>query len=78
MREEDVVITLKKEEALVLFEYITKFNNENKNKSCNSDTYALWSLENALEEKLAEPFLENYDKIILEARKKLVEFYKLK
>ncbi len=78
MKEEQVIIKLKKEEALVLFEFVTEFTKDIPFENRNSDTYALWGLESALEKELAEPFLKNYGKIIIDARKKLEEFYRLK
>ena len=77
MKEDQITITLKKDEALVLFEFVTKLTKEIHHKDNNSDTYALWALENSLEVELAEPFLPNYDKIITEAKKRLVDYYKL-
>jgi hypothetical protein len=69
---EMINIVLSKDEALVLFEFLARFNGENHPDLFDdqAEKKALWIVEGLLEAKLAEPFLENYLEIIKEARNK--------
>ncbi len=70
MTEKRVSLELSKDEALVLFDFISKFN-----QNCKEDIFddqaeerVLWNLEALLEKKLSEIFNSNYKKILAKAR----------
>lgn len=70
MNPEKVSIELSKKEAIVLFEFLAKFN---KSKDSNifddqSEQRVLWNLESDLEKALSEPFKSNYSDIVKDAR----------
>ena len=65
-----VNIEISKNEAIVLFEFLERFN-QIKNKKIFEDQAeqrVLWDLESILENKLVELFNENYKKIVYNAR----------
>jgi hypothetical protein len=69
----EINIVLTKNEALVLFEFLTRFN-QTDNKEIFEDQAEqkmLWLIESQLEKLLSEPFLPNYIDLIKEARNKL-------
>ncbi len=71
--EEKVIIELTKDEALVLFDFLGRFN-QNSNENVFEDQAeqkSLWNVEALLEKVLVEPFMENYKEIIKEAREKM-------
>jgi hypothetical protein len=73
MESDEIVITLNKDEALVLFEFLSRFN-EKDNKEIFQDQAeekALWIIEGQLEKVLVEPFMPNYQDIIQEARNRV-------
>lgn len=73
MESDEIVITLNKDEALVLFEFLSRFN-EKDNKEIFQDQAeekALWIIEAQLENVLVEPFMPNYHDIIQEARNRV-------
>ena len=66
-------LTLAKDEALVLFDFLARFNQtehpdifEDK-----AEQKTLWILEGQLEKQLVEPFRPDYKEIINEARNKI-------
>ena len=66
-------LTLTKDEALVLFDFLARFNQtehpdifEDK-----AEQKTLWILEGQLEKQLVEPFRPDYKEIINEARNKI-------
>ena len=69
----DVSLTLKKEEALVLFEMIADVQRQARIPIRNAaERRAIWNLTALLEKTLAEPFMKDYATIIKEAQKRLV------
>ena len=73
MTNNKVNIELTKEEAIVLFEYLGRFNeNDNlENFEDQAEQKVLCDIECILEKKLSEPFNSNYQKIVAEAREKV-------
>ena len=72
MSEDKVIIELSKSEALVLFELVSRFSNDEKFKIENqAEQQVLWNICCFLERKLAEPFDENYNVLLANARKEL-------
>jgi hypothetical protein len=70
---EEITIRLDKDEALVLFEFLSRFN-EKENKEIFEDQAEekiLWIVEGQLEKILVEPFMPNYQDILLEARNRI-------
>lgn len=70
---EEIIIKFNKEEAIVLFEFLSRLN-EKENKELfedQSEEKMLWLLEGQLEKILVEPFMPNYREILLEARNKI-------
>jgi len=70
MANDKVNIELTKEEAIVLFEFLSRFN-ENDNLSRledQSEQRVLWNVECILEKQLSEPFRADYQKIVKKAR----------
>jgi len=75
MESNEITIKLTKDEALVLFELLSRFS-ENDNKEIFQDAAeekALWVIEEQLEKILVEPFKPNYQDIIQEARNRIRE-----
>ena len=69
MFEQDVNIRLTKAEALVLYDFLSRFSKEERLKiEDQAEERALWNAQCLLERELAELFLRNYGKIIEEAR----------
>ena len=74
MAENEVInIKLTKDEALILFDFLARFN-----KTEHSDIFedqseekVLWIIEGQLEKQLAEPFKPEYKDIITKARNKI-------
>lgn len=70
---DEIIIKLTKEEALVLFEFISRFN-ETEHKELfqdQSEQKMMWLIEAQLEKILAEPFQPDYEEIINNARKNI-------
>ncbi|OJJ15703.1 hypothetical protein BKI52_38120 [marine bacterium AO1-C] len=67
---EKVNIELSKNEALVLFEFLARFNESDHPNlfEDQAEQRIMWNLEAILETKLIEPFYENYLEIIQQAR----------
>ncbi|WP_020405795.1 hypothetical protein [Hahella ganghwensis] len=69
---DEVSIKLTKDEALVLFELLSRFSDEDKlSIEDQAEQRALWNLTCIFEKVLAEPFSENWSDIISEARERL-------
>lgn len=73
MSDEKVNIELTKDEAIVLFEYLGRFNeNEDRGKfEDQSEQRVLWDIECILEKQLTEPFRADYSEIVIKAREKV-------
>lgn len=73
MENNEITIRLNKDVALVLFEFLSRFN-ENDNKEIFQDQAeqkTFWVVEGQLEKILSEPFMPNYQDIIREARNRI-------
>lgn len=72
-----VVFELSKEEAIVLFDWLTRFNEIENIELFNdeSEKRVLFDMESLLERELTEPLKSNYLEILLKARNKLKEGY---
>ena len=72
---ENAVINIKltKDEALVLFDFLARFNETEHSDifEDQSEQKALWIIEGQLEKQLAEPFKPDYKDIITTARNKI-------
>jgi|GEM_PF-503083 len=66
-------IVLTKNEALVLFEFLSRFNESDKKElfEDQAEEKVLWDIEALLERQLSEPFRRNYSKIIKQAREQV-------
>jgi hypothetical protein len=71
MQEDNITITLNKKEALLLFDFLSRFNERTNTQDYEykSDQTVLWNLEAILEAHLSEVFQPNYIEIIDKARK---------
>ena len=71
MNKKSINIDLTKDEAIVLFEFIGRFNEieNNSNFEDQSEQRVLWNIECILEKKLSEPFRKDYSNIVKLARK---------
>jgi len=71
----DVTLTVTKDEALVLFEFLARFNETDHPDifEDQAEQRVLWDIECLLEQQLSEPFRLDYDykSIIDEARNKI-------
>lgn len=70
---EEINIKLTKDEALVLFEFISRFN-ETEHKELfqdQSEQKMMWLIEGQLQKALSEPFRPDYKEIIDNARKNI-------
>ena len=65
-------LTLSKDEALVLFEFLSRFSDEeNLEIKDRSEEHVLWNLQGQLEKLLSEPFSKEYSSLLQKARKNL-------
>ena len=72
MKKEEIEINLTKDEALVLFEFLSRFSDKNELKiEHQSEERALWNLKCIFEKVLSEHFSKDYFKIIEVAREQL-------
>lgn len=71
--QQKINLTVTKDEALVLFEFLTRFNQSEHPDifEDQAEQKTLWLLEALLEEQLVEPFQPDYKDIINEARNKV-------
>ena len=70
---EKINISLNKNEALILFELLSRFSESDSVLTIEhqAEKSVLWSLCCDLEKILVEPFYENYDELLHQAREKL-------
>ena len=72
MEDTDIELKLTHDEALVLFEMLSRFSDtDNFEIEHQSEERALWNLCCLLEELMVEPFTENYRELLQEARERL-------
>ena len=72
---EKVKIELSKEEAIVLFEYLARVNENDaldKTFEHKAEQRVIWNLEATFEKVLAEPFKSDYKKIVDDAKKAIM------
>ena len=71
--QQNINLTVTKDEALVLFEFLARFNQTEHPDifEDQSEQKILWILEGQLEKQLVEPFRPDYTEIIKEARNKI-------
>jgi hypothetical protein len=70
MSDQNINIELTKEEAIVLFEFLGRFNEKDdlSRFEDQSEQRVLWDIECILEKELSEPFRVDYQEIIKKAR----------
>ncbi|MEO6254962.1 MAG: hypothetical protein ABIO79_16745 [Ferruginibacter sp.] len=70
---QEINLILTKNEALVLFDFLGRFNQKEHNDifEDQAEQKTLWILEAQLEKQLTEPFRPDYKDIIKEARDKI-------
>ena len=70
---EEIIIKLDKDEALVLFDFLSRVNNKDLKEifEDQAELKTLWILEAQLEKQLVEPFKPEYTEIIRDARNKI-------
>ena len=72
MVSEKVTLELSKNEALVFFDWITRFNEADDHSFADqAEQRVLWDLEAILEKNLAEPLADNYGDLLAEARNRV-------
>ena len=70
MTRKNVNIQLTNDEAIVLFDFLGRFNENNDSQRFEdqAEQRVLWDIENILEKELSEPFLADYLQIVKNAR----------
>jgi len=70
VNKETINIELSKDEAIVFYEFLGRFNNIENNSifEDQSEQGVLWDMECILEKKLSEPFRKDYSEIVKVAR----------
>lgn len=68
-------IELTKEEALVLCDWLYQNRKNKKNYIDDAVKGVFWSIECQLEQKLVEPFYENYQEVITKAKETVKKTY---
>ena len=73
MDQEKIDLSLTRDEALVLFEWLAKINSAEDSKlfSDTAEQQVLFNLESLLEEKLVEPFKDDYEQLVIKARERI-------
>lgn len=68
-----ISIELRREEALVLFDWLARFNENGKTEifKDQSEQRVLWDIESLLEKELNEVFKDDYSEILSKARKEV-------
>lgn len=68
MAAKKVTLELSNDEALVLFDWIKRFNEATHTFEDQAEERVLWDIEAMLEEKLVEPFADDYRQKLSAAR----------
>ena len=72
MADEQVDFKLSRDEAIVFFDWLARFNKAtNHTFADQAEQRVLWDIEAALESKLTEPFASNYDELLAAARNRV-------
>lgn len=66
-----ISINLSNEEALVLLDWVTRFNEDENTFQDQAEERILFDLESVLEKKVSETFNDNYRAVLQEAREKV-------
>ena len=73
MTEQSVTLSLSSDEALVLFDWLSRFNSsEGRHFDHPAEQRVLWNIEAMLESQLVAPLNPNYREIVSAARDRLV------
>jgi hypothetical protein len=67
----DVTLRLTQDEAVVLYEWVARFNSHDYQFDDQAEQRALWNLEASLEALLPEPLDPRYEEILADARSRL-------
>ena len=71
---QDLKINLTPDEALILFEWLTRYNESaEKPDPDEAEQRVLWNVECLLQKILVEPFDKNYDALIKQAKARLMQ-----
>ena len=74
MKQNQIDISITKDEAVVLFEILSRFSDKDKlNIEHKSEEKVLWDLHCILEKILSEPFAYNYKEVLEKARNNIVK-----
>ena len=68
----EINLNISKDEALVLFEWLAKFNDDNSIAMHPVEQQVLFNLECILEKELSEPLGENYHEIVASSRERIM------
>ncbi|QQR89554.1 MAG: hypothetical protein IPJ88_15360 [Myxococcales bacterium] len=69
MTDKKVKLLLSQDEALVFFEWLSRFNKSNSATfEDQAEQRVLWDIESSLESSLSEPFDESYNDLLSKAR----------
>ncbi|MFL6227672.1 MAG: hypothetical protein ACJ741_02705 [Pyrinomonadaceae bacterium] len=72
MSDNQISIVLPHDEALVLFEFLSRFSEREKLQIEDpAEARALWNVQAALEELLTEPFTSDYQELVNQARQRV-------
>jgi hypothetical protein len=72
MHNKKVIVALSKDEALVFFDWLKRFNeSEDYQFDDQAERRVLWDIEANLERNLVEPFEENYSELLSLARSRV-------
>lgn len=72
MSEKRVTLEVSGSEALVLFEFLSRFDDDEKlDIADRAEERVLWNLHGQLEKQLVEPFKGDYDRLLEQARSKV-------
>jgi len=72
MTKENVTLTLTKDEAVILFEFTSRFTDTDKlSVEHQSEERILWNLCSHLEKELSEPSKSNYNELLKQAQENL-------
>jgi len=66
-----IKLELSKDEAIVFFEWIKRFNEKDNKFEDQAEERVLWDIEAQLEKKMIIPFNYEYGKLLLEARSRI-------
>ncbi|MBI3560325.1 MAG: hypothetical protein HY080_01215 [Gammaproteobacteria bacterium] len=73
IEQDSITVTLSKDEALILFDWISRLNETDHPEvfADNAEKLVLFNLEALLEKMLVEPFDANYAQIVADARERI-------